>query len=256
MYQQDLSEFTTTERIENVMSVEYIFFDCMETLIDLHKLPTPKDYALWAYQGSGVEELWEEFEEFFKYYYLSKKELASKLPEHAEYDIRGRFLYLIQSSLPNLPFNMIETTADKLCTNYWSNYKAGCYVKDDVMFVLSRLSSTYKMGVVSNFMVMGGIEELLKLLGIDHYFSFVITSVKEGWRKPHPNIYSMALEVSGTRPENVIFVGDDYLNDYVAPVNLGMKAVYLDRYERQTNLENRIVDFGGLLEMLLPVRKE
>jgi putative hydrolase of the HAD superfamily len=47
------------------MGVEYIFFDCMETLIDLHKLPVAEDYAMWAYRGSGVESLWQDFDSFF-----------------------------------------------------------------------------------------------------------------------------------------------------------------------------------------------
>ncbi len=235
-----------SERKE-VMDIEYIFFDCMETLIDLHKLPTPKDYALWAYSGSGVEGLWEDFDEFFRYYYLSKKELAEKLPEHAEYEIKGRFLYLIRSSLPDLPEYMIEPTADKLYSNYWRNYKAVCYVRDDVKRALQHLSEAYKLGVVSNFMVMDGIEELLKLTGIDRYFSFVVTSVSTGWRKPHPEIYNKALSLSGTNTDKVLFVGDDFTNDYTVPVSLGMKAVYLDRFERRPELPDRIKDFDELI---------
>ncbi len=232
------------------MAIEYIFFDCMETLVDLHKLPTPKDYAMWAYSGSGVEELWEDFDEFFRYYYLSKKELAAKLPEHAEYEMKSRFLYLIRSSLTDLPEYMIEPTADRLCSNYWRNYKQGSYVRDDVKRALKLLSGVYKLGVVSNFMVMDGIEELLKLTGIDHYFSFVVTSVSAGWRKPHTEIYNKALSLSGTRPDRVLFVGDDFINDYTVPVSLGMKAVYLDRFERRPELPDRIKDFDELAGLL------
>ena len=172
------------------MDIKYIFFDCMETLVDLYMLPTLKDYAQWAYNGSGVESLWEDADEFFRYYYLSRKELAEKLPEHAEYEMKDRLLYLIRSSLPDLPVNIVETSAEKLYNNYWSNYKAGCYVRDDVRNALDELSSVYKMGVVSNFMIRCGIEELLESLDISQYFSFVVTSVSEGWKKPHPNIYS------------------------------------------------------------------
>jgi putative hydrolase of the HAD superfamily len=104
-------------------------------------------------------------------------------------------------------------------------------------------------------MIMDGIEELLKLLGIDHYFSFVVTSVSSGWRKPHPDIYLKALEVSGAKPENVFFVGDDFINDYVTPESMGMKAVFLDRNENQPDLANRIKNFDQLAK-LLQTRKE
>lgn len=236
------------------MGIEYIFFDCMETLVDLHQLPTPRDYALWAYSGSGTEDLWEDFDEFFRYYWLSKKELASRLPDHAEYEMRERFLYLIRSSLPDLPEVFIESTADKLCVNYWRNYKAVCYVRDDVRRALEQLSNLYKMGVVSNFMVMDGIEELLKSNGIDHYFSFVVTSVSAGWRKPHPDIYSRALQLSGVQPDSILFVGDDFINDYTVPVSLGMKAVHLDRFKRRPEMPDRIGDFDELTELLQSYR--
>jgi putative hydrolase of the HAD superfamily len=166
--------------------------------------------------------------------------------------MRGRFLHLIQSSLPELPEAMIEATADKLSANYWSNYKSGCFVREDVKRTLEKLSSRYRMGVVSNFMVMDGIEELLKITGINHYFSFVVTSVSEGWRKPHPDIYDKALQLSGTRPDEVLFVGDDYANDYAAPVSLGMKALHLDRFERRPGLQDRIRDFDELAKLLQP----
>ena len=106
------------------------------------------------------------------------------------------------------------------------------------------------MGVVSNFMIMGGIEEMLEMHGIREYFEFVVTSVEEGWRKPHPAIYSKALEYAGVTPEEVIFVGDDFLNDYTTPFELGMTPYFLDRYGRKTGLENRITSFHELLARL------
>lgn len=43
---------------------KYIFFDCMETVIDLTELPTVNDYAYWTYHNSGVEEYWEDYNDF------------------------------------------------------------------------------------------------------------------------------------------------------------------------------------------------
>ncbi|MGI6669169.1 MAG: HAD family hydrolase [Acetivibrionales bacterium] len=231
-------------------NTEYIFFDCMETLVDLNKLPTLMDYAAWAYDGSGVENLWEDFDEFFRYYLLAKEELAAKLPEHADYDIKERFLHLVRLSLPGMPCEIMDTTAVTLFENYWRNYKAGCYVKEDVRMILPLLKKHYKMGVVSNFMVPGGIEELLERLELRDYFEFVVTSVAEGWRKPHKAIYQRALELAGTSPGQVVFVGDDYINDYSATKGMGMNAILLDRYNRRTELTDRVGNFYELLEVL------
>ena len=56
-------------------AVKYIFFDCMETLVDLHELPSSSDYARWAFQGSGVEGYWRDFEDFL---ILQKTEEGSR----------------------------------------------------------------------------------------------------------------------------------------------------------------------------------
>lgn len=230
--------------------VEYLFFDCMETLIDLHKLPMLRDYASWAFEGSGVEELWESFDEFFRYYLLAKQDLSSRLPEHADYEMRGRFLHIIKLSLPDIPYGLMESAAGKLYDSYWRNYKAGSYVREDVRDVVVDLSKDYKMGVVSNFMIINGIEELLEIHDMNKYFDFVVTSVKEGWRKPHPAIYSKALETACIEPAKVLFIGDDFVNDYETPQKIGMTAVYLDRFDRHPELEGRVRDFYGLREML------
>jgi len=49
---------------ESGMSRSFIFFDCMETLIDMYDLPGEREYALWAYDGSGVEIYWNNAEKF------------------------------------------------------------------------------------------------------------------------------------------------------------------------------------------------
>jgi putative hydrolase of the HAD superfamily len=231
-------------------NAEYIFFDCMETLVDLNKLPTVRDYAAWAYDGSGMENLWEDFDEFFRYYLLAKEDLAAKLPEHADYNLKERFFHLVRLSLSGMPYEIMETTAEALFDNYWRNYKAGCYIREDVRLMLPLLKNHYKMGVVSNFMVMGGIEELLERFEIRGYFEFVVTSVAERWRKPHRAIYQKALKLAGISPKQAVFVGDDYINDYSAVESMGMNAILLDRYNKRPDLKNRVGNFYELLEVL------
>lgn len=229
---------------------KYILFDCMETLVDLTQLPALRDYAAWGYEGSGVEALWKGFEDFFLYYNIARGDLAGQLAEHQEYEMRERFLRIIRISCPCMGMEKANEAADRLYSNYWVNYRSRCYVKEDIREVLPRLAERFRLGVVSNFMVLEGIEELLKTHGILDHFDFVVTSVKEGWRKPHPAIYSAALAQWGTKPEETVFVGDDYINDYVTPAGLGMCPVFLDRYDRHPEIAHRVRDFYELRDRL------
>ncbi len=229
----------------------FILFDCMETLIDLSKLPNLSDYAAWGFFGSGAEELWEDFDGYFRHYLLAKAELSARLPEFADYEMKDRFFQVVRSSFPDMDFGRAEETAEKLYANYWRNYKAMSYVREDVRRTLPDIASRFRLGVVSNFMVKGGIEELLERHGLLGSFEFVVTSIAEGWRKPHPAIYRKALENIGAPGGELIFVGDDYVNDYVTPAGLGMKPIFLDRYGRHPELEDRVADFYQLREKLL-----
>jgi FMN phosphatase YigB (HAD superfamily) len=47
-----------------------------------------------------------------------------------------------------------------------------------------------------------------------------------------------------------LFVGDDFVNDYLAPLELGMRPVYLDRFDKHPELESRIKSFYELQRFL------
>lgn len=230
--------------------IKYLFFDCMETLVDLTELPALREYALWGFAGSGVEEYWDSFEDFLELYKLAKREISSKLPEHKEYEMFERFEAISRMKMPGCEEKEIRRVAGKLYENYWKTYFSKCYVKDDVKAVLPELRKHYRLGVVSNFMVENGIEELLSSNGIIQYFDFVVTSVAEQWRKPHPNIYSAAFRKAGVMPCEIAFVGDDYINDYLTPKELGMKAIFLDRYRRYGHISERICDFYEIFQKI------
>lgn len=228
----------------------YILFDCMETLVDLTELPTLMKYALWGFEGSGVEKLWDGFESFFEDYKLAKKAISDSFPEYKEYDMYERFELIARTRLPRHDDGNIQEVTRKLYDNYWKTYISKCYIRDDVRAVLPELAKAFRLGVVSNFMIKGGIEELLILNGIIDYFDFVVTSINEGWRKPHPHIYNTAAGLAGTKPENILFTGDDYINDYKGPGEIGMKPVFLDRCERYPYIKERVKSFYEFKEYI------
>ncbi|MDP4094704.1 MAG: HAD family hydrolase [Bacillota bacterium] len=235
------------------MAYKWIFFDCMETLIDLTELPGLRDYAMWAYEGSGVENIWKDFNEFFSVYLSVREKIQNGLPENKEYGMYERFEAITSVSNPSFTEKQLQKISLMLYRNYWNNYKKRSYVKEDVNEVLPRLYERFKLAVVSNFMVQGGIEELLKLNGISRYFEFVVTSINEGWRKPEEKIYTAALNKACITPGNIIFAGDDYINDYVTPARIGMNTILLDRYKKHEDLDSRVMNFYELeskLELL------
>jgi putative hydrolase of the HAD superfamily len=219
----------------------------METIVDMTQLPTRRDYAFWAYSGSGAECLWKNFEEFFDEYRFAAESIESKLPQYKEYSMTERFRFMLDRI--NTKGNR-EDLLDRIHQNYWKNYSKRCYVEDETIELLEHLSNKYKMGVVSNFMVDGGIEDLLNRTGIMDYFQFVVTSVKNGWRKPHRNIYDEAIKMADVSPQEICFAGDDYVCDYEGPGKLGMKSFLYDRNIKHPDISHRVTRLIELKKLL------
>lgn len=242
---------TERKRWEEVMDIqEVIIFDCMETLIDMHELPGEREYAFWAYAGSGVEHYWEGFEEFYGSFQTMRKTLSERVPYHKEYDIRERFGFIIGEKIGTERIEETNLVIGKLLKNFWVRYKDRCYVSSDVIHTLECISDKYRLGVISNFLVRDGVEELLKKNGIYNYFDFVVTSVNVGWRKPHPLIYSNSLEKAGASADRVLFIGDDYTNDFITPRQLGYQALLYDRNNNYPEIDSSFSYFKELPQIL------
>ncbi len=214
--------------------IKCILFDCMETVVDVFKLPDIRMYAWFAYKGCGYEDLWMDFDDFVQEYNAARIEMDKCRSKYEEYNIFDRFSFMVKQKLGEK--DKVEEAVAGISDSYWANYKANCYVDDAVKATLADLHSRYRMGIVSNFMVDGGIEELLVIHGVERYFDFIVTSIKVGWRKPHRGIYDAALKLAEVPKDQILFVGDDYVCDYVGAIDFGFNAILLDKMKDRSNL--------------------
>lgn len=224
-----------------------ILFDCMETVVDVIKIPDIRMYCSFAYFGSGYEELWRDFDSFVEDYNFARTKLEDGLLKYKEYNLFDRFSFMVKQKLNS--DDEIKEAVAAISANYWRNYKANCYVDDEVKDILSKLQAKYKCGIVSNFMVEEGIEELLDDFGVARYFDFVVTSIKVGWRKPHREIYDTALKLSEVEKDEILFIGDDYICDYMGPMEYGFNAVLLDKKNEDGKFRSlkELIDETGIL---------
>ena len=90
------------------------------------------------------------------------------------------------------------------------------------------------MGIVSNT-IFPAEEHDRDLVDFDimPYVQFRIYSSDFGWRKPKEEIYHEALRRIGLPAEQVLFVGDRYLEDVRGPQGIGMKAILRYREGRE-----------------------
>jgi HAD superfamily hydrolase (TIGR01509 family) len=85
-----------------------------------------------------------------------------------------------------------------------------------------------RMHVISNSD--GTVEESLIRKDLRSFFGEVIDSHKVQVEKPDPRIFELALERTGCKPEDALYVGDIYHVDIVGAQSVGMQAILLDPY--------------------------
>lgn len=90
------------------------------------------------------------------------------------------------------------------------------------------------MSIVSNFDHAPTAYKLLDKYDITLYFQRIFISDEVGWRKPHPNIFNIALSELGKDSSEAVLVGDDYDADIVGASDLGIDTVYLNGKEDNT----------------------
>ncbi len=90
-------------------------------------------------------------------------------------------------------------------------------LKEDLGLYLAAVSNTGSLFCVF---------DILKKYGIRQYFDDVTLSSIVSYRKPHPNIFRIAIEQSGFKPEECAFVGDTLSRDVVGPRKVGYGKIF------------------------------
>lgn len=84
------------------------------------------------------------------------------------------------------------------------------------------------MVVISNNEDPAELPRLIADIGLTGFFTCEIASSSFGYSKPHPKIYLAALNSLNLRADEVLFVGDDFHNDYWGPEQVGMFPLLFD----------------------------
>jgi putative hydrolase of the HAD superfamily len=84
-----------------------------------------------------------------------------------------------------------------------------------------------RTGVISNITYCGEVvEERINNLLPEHNFEFIIATSEYMFRKPNKRIFELALEKAGLQPEDVWYIGDNYLCDVVGARSAGIFPVW------------------------------
>ena len=98
---------------------------------------------------------------------------------------------------------------------------------DDVIPVLRRLKQRYLLCSLTN----GNAD--VNRIEIGEFFDLSLMARDVGAAKPHPALFIAACEFAQATPAEIVHVGDDALCDIEGALNAGLKAVWINRYQRE-----------------------
>ena len=95
-------------------------------------------------------------------------------------------------------------------------------------------------------------QEECEELGLLGYFDFAYVAAEVDAWKPNPRIFDRALEITGSSPERIIYVGDNYYADILGARNAGLQPVLLDEKGVFPEAGCMVIErVGELVEMVI-----
>ena len=219
-------------------SFDWIFFDCFNTLID--DFTTDGDEsglgsvldlpANAGFYTTGAE---------FKIDHDKWKRDKWDGSDWAEVDLRDRFKEILIKKDGSRK-DEVDTLVSQMIEYLELEYTNTLRLTPGICKMLQRWRGNVKMGVISNFYLPDWPQQMLMKFGLDGFFDFIIDSASFGFKKPGHPIYIGALQQAGLsikQASRVLFIGDNLTNDVLVPMELGMKAIYLDRSDDRPSSE-------------------
>lgn len=135
--------------------------------------------------------------------------------------------------------------------NFRENYNPEDMIPEDVFDTLPKLREAgYTVGVVTNRS--DPVNEYMAKTGLDKLVDFYFTAGEIGSWKPNPEIFYYALGLANAKPEEALYIGDNYFADVVGAKKANIPAVLFDMYDVFPDADVPVIQsIGELGEMLL-----
>ncbi len=214
-------------------NIEHVFFDL--------------DHTLWDFdRNSGLT-----FQKIFKKYNI-ETQLETFLKAYEPINLNYWKLYREQKvEKPQLRYGRLKDTFDSIkypITDELISLLSEDYIKYLTTFdhvfvgthtILKHLQKNYKLHIITN-----GFEEAqekkMTSANLRHYFCTVTNSEMAGVKKPHPDIFNLALKSAKAKAANSVMIGDNLEADIEGAKNMGMDVILFNyhKYPLQNGLKS------------------
>lgn len=191
---------------KNDRATAYALYD----ILNKHGIEVPYDAeALWAKAGAGIA----------AYKNESERTQVELKPEQIWVDW----------AFADIPVDREKLAAvSEEIAHMWETTFYDRKLRDHAAEMLKGLKEDLGLyiGVVSNTGSLFQVFSTLEKYGVRQYFDDITLSSITGYRKPHPNIFRIALAQANLDPSECAFVGDTLSRDVIGPRKMGFGRVF------------------------------
>jgi putative hydrolase of the HAD superfamily len=211
-----------------VNRVRAIFFDLDDTLLETHtahreavRLSCRR--AAEVHTGWTGEQLVEAFTQAYR--------LLERQMEAGELHFSSQILFRTRTWEETLRSCGLPTDlGEELARVYLEERRKRYRLYDDVPGALPALAEEYRLVLVTNGL--GDLQrEKIEAVGLDRWIPRIVISGEVGSWKPDPGIFHRALEAAEVEPGEAVMVGDALERDVLGAQGLGIRTVWVRRYE-------------------------
>ncbi len=202
--------------------IRYVFFDLDRTLWDFERCSHETLAELFAeyHPFIGLEH---DFDYFLRIYRVKNAALWKAFEQRKIESEELRRLRWEHT------FGEMQVATDRWTVRMGEEYIDRCprktYLMPHAKEVLNYLNADYEVHMITNGWKDTQFNKLAHS-GIQDYFGEVITSDTAGARKPEREIFDYATRQVGARPEECLYVGDNYESDAVGGKKAGWEVVF------------------------------
>lgn len=208
------------------MHLDYVFFDCWDTLIKYHErggnFIEPLFASVTDKKGLTLDDVTHLKEKIFSDYFGS-----------ARYEISLPVLMRLTFTVAGLNLDLSDREIERLwCLNFDPEPMPGAV--DFLKYLKEReipaacLSNT----VLSNFITRRYIRDMLKIEEKD-YLRFVLTSADWGAKKPNPYFFEAGKQLAGlSKDSRALYVGDSFSSDVIGSAAAGLFPCYFNHKKK------------------------
>lgn len=99
---------------------------------------------------------------------------------------------------------------------------------EDSLEILEKLCAlSVPIGIISNWDY--SLHRIVSMLGLRPYLQFDLASLEEGPEKPDPHLFNLAIDRFKVNPSEILYVGDNPIDDLQGARGAGLSALLIDR---------------------------